>query len=73
MPAVADTHAPGRGEAVEGLRGWLRHTITYLKSWFCCGCKGQGQCQVVGKAYRDASREGEGKGEERETRLPCDP
>ena len=28
---------------------------------------------MVGKAYRDASREGEGKGEERETRLPCDP
>ena len=48
MPAVAGTHAPGRGEGVEGFRGWLRHTITYLSS-SCCGRKGEKQCQVVGK------------------------
>ena len=29
MPDVAGTHDPGRGEGIEGLRGWLRYTITY--------------------------------------------
>ena len=30
MLAVAGTHAPGRGEGVEGLGGWVRYIITYL-------------------------------------------
>ena len=30
MLAVTVSHAPGRGEKVEGLSGWLRDTITYL-------------------------------------------
>ena len=32
VPTVAGTHAPGRGEGVEGLGGWLRYTIIYLSS-----------------------------------------
>ena len=39
MPAVAGTHAPGRGEGVEGLRRWLGDIITAVS---CCrGWKGQ--------------------------------
>ena len=30
--AVAGTHAPGRGDEVEGLGGWFRYTISYLRS-----------------------------------------
>ena len=32
VSAVAGTHAPGRGEGVEGLGGWLRYIISYLSS-----------------------------------------
>ena len=42
MQAVAGKHAPGRGEGVERLRGWLWYTITYLSSkMLSCGCKGE--------------------------------
>ena len=33
VPVVAGTHAPGRGEGVEGLRGWSRDIIT---AFSCC-------------------------------------
>ena len=47
MSAVAATHAPGRGEGVEGLRRWLGDIITAVS---CCrGWKGQRQWQVVEK------------------------
>ena len=39
MPAVAGTHAPGRVEGVEGLRGWVRHAITYLSNLLCVRVK----------------------------------
>ena len=32
VQVVAGTHVPQRGEGVKGLRGWLRHTITYVSS-----------------------------------------
>ena len=32
VPAVAGTHAPGRGEGVVGLRRWLEHIITAVSS-----------------------------------------
>ena len=32
MRAGDGAHAPGRGYGVEGLRGWLRHTIAYFSS-----------------------------------------
>ena len=57
MPAVAGTHAPGRGERVEGLGRWLRAVITAVNS--CRECKGQKQCQVVEKLTPHMLREGE--------------
>ena len=39
MPAVAGTHAPGRGDGVEGLKRWLGDNITAVSS--CHGCKGK--------------------------------
>ena len=45
MPAVAGTHAPGRGEGAEGLRGRLRDIIVVS----CRGYKGERQCQLVKK------------------------
>ena len=39
VPVVAGTHAPGRGEGVEGLRRWFGDIITAVS---CCrGWKGQ--------------------------------
>ena len=32
VPAIANTHAPGKGEGVEALGGWLKYTTTYLSS-----------------------------------------
>ena len=37
VPAVASTHAPGRGEGFKGLKGWLRGTIT---AGSCCRMQG---------------------------------
>ena len=42
MPAIAGTHAPGRGEWVEGFRGWLGDIITAVS---CRGWKGHRQRQ----------------------------
>ena len=47
MPAVAGTHAPGRGEGAEGLRRWLGDVITVVSS--CRGCKGQKTMPSGGK------------------------
>ena len=38
LPAVAGTHAPGRGEGVVGSRIWFEYIITVGSS--CRGCKG---------------------------------
>ena len=57
MPAVSGTHAPEKGEGVEGLREWLSDTINAVS----CrrGCKGQRQCEVVEKVTPDMLRKGE--------------
>ena len=47
MPAVAGTHAPGRGEGVEGLRRWLGDIITAVS--FCHGWKRQKTTPSGGK------------------------
>ena len=57
MPAVAGTHAPGRGEGVVGSRRWLGDIIAAVNS--CRGCKGQRQCQVVEKLTPHMLREGD--------------
>ena len=47
MSAVAATHAPGRGEGVEGLRRWLGDVITVVS---CCSVwKGQKTMPSGGK------------------------
>ena len=47
LPAVAGTHAPGRGEGVEGSRRWLGDVITAVS---CCrGWKGQKAMPSSGK------------------------
>ena len=61
MPAVAGTHAPGRGEGVEGLRGWLRDIITAVS----CrrGSKSQRKCKVWWKRCSPCSiKNGNGSG-----------
>ena len=47
MPTVAGTHAPGRGDGVEGLIRWLGDTITAVS---CCrGWEGQKTMPSGGK------------------------
>ena len=47
VPTVAGTHAPGRGEGVEGLTRWLGDIITAVS---CCrGWKGQKTMPSGGK------------------------
>ena len=51
---IAGTHAPGRGERVEGLRGWLGDIIT---AGSCCGgWNGQTTMPTGGKV--DGTRSG---------------
>ena len=57
MPAVAGTHAAGRGEGVVGSRRWLR---TIIIAGSCCrGYSGERQCQVVETLTPHMRSEGE--------------